>query len=241
MAHIMKINDFINEMKSNEANDNTIEIVAFTGFYDTFWGDYQEDELIDVDRFEQVMGHEPQHLSEWSIDWDAYRKALGEYYVNKIQEYYRETFGNTFSLQYDSIFMPRDYSRSKDIMYAKLITPNRKAFVDALIEKMLENRDDCIEEVIKREHSSRDGFVSLMSNSFDEWIKEVRNFNTQYIGYAMYYTYNADRFGARSADWNLTDNNIYDEAVENDVTPDAFAKPETEEAKREYEEYLERI
>lgn len=242
MAHIMKINDFINEMKSNEANDNTIEIISFTGFYDTLWGDYQEDELIDVNRFEEVMGHAPQYLSEWGIDWDAYKKALGEFYVGKIQDYYRETFGNTFSLQYDSIFMPKDYSRSKDIMYAKLITPNKKAFIDSLIAKMLECREsDGLEEIIKRNHSSRVGFVSLMSTSFDEWIKEVRNFNLQYIGYAMYYTQNADGLGARFDQWDRMDEVIYEEALEDNITAVDFARPETEEAKREYEEYLDKM
>ena len=201
MTKILRIEEFIKESYgSNTPNDNTIRIVSFPGFYNTFWCDSEED-----------------------IDWEPYEKALGEFYVESIQKYYQELFGNTFTLQYEYIWSPDDYMYMNDIMYAKLITPNKKAFINALVTKMIENRENGLEKAIKEWHSSRSGFLSEMSNLFDEWINKVRDFNLEYIGYAMYYTWCANKYGDNLDKWNDLDDGIYYEACKNSIDASAFS------------------
>ena len=236
MVHIMRINEML---AAKEFGDDNIAIVSFHGFYNTVWSEYDNDQLIDTKDFEDKIGHYPEHLDDWSVDWEGYKKALGEFYVNEIEKRYREVFGNMFSLQYDHIWSPREYNFQSDTMYAKLIVEDKDAFIASLTAKMNEYKG-IVEKAIKEHHSSRSGFISSMSNNFGEWIAKVGEFDTQYIGYAMYYAYCADEFGENESKWDDLEYEIYEDASGNGCDMASYTHPSTDEARAEYDEYLEK-
>jgi len=245
MTKIMRIDEFVATNfghKLNESNsEGEIGLWSFPGTYGTLWGDLEDIELIDSNEFENMFGHLPEHANfdEWKVNLDTFKKELGEFYTTEIEKRYREVFGNTFKLEFSEFWSPREYNFRNDVIYAKLIVGNNGEFESALVEKMNEH-SDVIAKVINDRHSSRSGFASLMSNDFNEWIVKINEFDTQYIGYAMYYAYCADTIGNDVEKWNELDLDIYELANGNGLTMDGFCEPTTDEAKREYQMYLDK-
>ena len=96
-----------------------------------------------------------------------------------------------------------------------------------------ENRDD-MAETIRRNHSSRPGFISFMSNDLNEWCDDyLLDSDNGYFSYFIGYLANIINTGC------LLNNNesVYYHVIES--TDYHIVQPETDEAKEEWELYLE--
>ena len=239
MIKIKRFNDFVNE-SSTATTGIEILIPSFEGYNNTMWGEYEREELLDWDEFESVMGHAPEHLDGWAVDWNLYNKLLGNFYVNRVKIHYGRIINKrAFDLKYERITMPKDYTYQTNELYATLTLNDATAFTNELIEVMKE-RKDIIAKAIADSHSSKNGYMSRMSNDFDQWLNEVRALNGLYIGYALYYAYCAYSYGANTDNWDKLDKEIYEAALEQNVCAAECVSPETKEARDENEMFIRR-
>jgi hypothetical protein len=98
-----------------------------------------------------------------------------------------------------------------------------------LRRKMWEHEDE-LRKIIKEHHTSYDGFISFMSNDFDEWLDEYLKYGNKdfglYLSYALYYLV-----------WLETGKEDLDARFYEWICGDVFAEwyPNSEESKAELE------
>lgn len=156
-------------------------IPGFSGFYDSIWsgvGDCESDEL----------AHEG---FKHAYDWHWSEQGLN-YVVDQYAEEYLDLVNLTLGLHLSkngkaSIDSPREYNfRTDEIWFdVDLLVED----TDRIIALMKEHRDE-LRKIIKGNHSSRDGFISFMSNDVDEWINHelfLSEGKVQYLSCAVDY------------------------------------------------------
>lgn len=200
----------------------TINLPSFTGTYDSVWND--DDNWY----YEMENEYKVQHLNDWSFDFEAYKKDLGEGYTNFIAGLYRNHIYEGLTLSFNGMWSPKYYNYSTDQIYATLDVENDDEFIAKVLELMDANKER-LSKIIKENHTSYDGFISFMENKFDYWKEHLLDEDEMYLDYALaYLVYILGKYEGDSLE--------IEAYYHVDVYYGSYWHPNTEEAKKEWEE-----
>ena len=203
----------------NEKRIVEILVVPFSGFYDSIWDSAEEN---DLDYYEEE-GH-LKYLDGWGLRKGAREELCDDYADRYIAELNSELGLNLKKAGTAEMVSPKYYNFTTDKIYVKV------EIGDEDLERVIRLVDDDKERlrrVIKDRHTSCDGFISFMSNDIDEWVGgEIGGDNELYLSYALWYLLEASEpeFDYDSYEW---------------LEYCGMWEPQTEEAKAEYDKYIE--
>lgn len=165
----------------------TENLPFFPGFYESVFENsdgvcYEMEDYVD---YHSNECGEDISIDDVDFDYKGYETAVSEAYV--------EVFNNLSpafveNIVYKGITSPKYYNFSTDKVDAEI------TLVDTWREdmlKFLEDNKDFLSNQIKKDWTSYDGFMSFMSNDYDDWVKELSNdepderYLITIIGYAM--------------------------------------------------------
>lgn len=202
-----------------------IQLPSFHGFYDSIWSNVVYDNFYEDARERGIT-----KVDEWSCDCAKYEKEVVDMYVDE----YLELVNLYLDLNIEKcgepeIVSPKYYNFETD-----------RIFVDVSFSAMRKLRvlmrkwEKEMRETIKENHTSCDGFISFMSNDFDEWISEELKYDNDrfglYLSYALCYLLRLElQSWHRGAE---IEDEIFDKIYGN-VYPEWY--PDSDEAKEELE------
>lgn len=200
------------------------ELACFHGFYDSIWTpcEYSIGEALD-ERGVTLR-------DEWGFNYKDWQKDICEFYTAKYSELIRDELGVENELQYSFLCSPKEYNFETDQIFVDMTVPNLNKFYTKVQMLMWENKK-YLSEVIRRDFTSRDGFISFLPNTFDDWFADIQE--PRILAQTIAYLLNAKtRQG-----WDMgVDELIHDDM---EIYEEHYLYPETEEAKAEYEKLLE--
>lgn len=201
-----------------------ISLPSFHGFYNSMWSEMANDSLRwEIEERGITKG------DNWSCEWSDFQKNVADEYA---ESYLREVncyLGlNVKKIGEAIVDSPKYYNYRTDRIYIDVKFSGIKK-VYALMRKW-ENE---LRDIIRKNHTSCSGFISLMSNDFDEWISECLKYKYEdfglYLSYVLYYLTGLERnsfeFDADFIDW-----------ICGNVSAEWY--PNSEDAKEEYEKVL---
>lgn len=197
-----------------------IILPSFHGFYESIWSTMADDEYEYI-----AQEHHVTEIDGWEqVNREQFEQDICERYANFAIDEMNFALGLHLLQGVVQIWSPREYNFTTDKIYVvvELSDADRERIVHLMLSDY--NR---LKEVIHQEHTSRDGFISFMSNDIDEWLNIIRMGSTEdfglYLGYALYYL------------WNPSTDFDYDayEWICGNVC--AEVEPYTEKAKKEWE------
>lgn len=197
-----------------------ISIPCFSGFYESIWSYNMQDSLDrEIEERGITMG------DDWSCKKSEYENAV----ARKFAQMYVDVLNSDLDLGMkicDEPFVdsPKYYNYRTDRIYVVVeFSAIRKLRV---LMSIWENE---LRKIIHENHTSHSGFVSFMSNNFDEWVKIALKYDYEefglYLSYALHYV-----IGLQHG-WDL-DNEFYD-WICGDVSAEWY--PDSEAAKEELE------
>lgn len=145
--------------------------LPFHGFYESKWsGAIDDEERYEIDRLIEEHGYDEEIVSD--IDVWRYGKYCWMYqnlasdYVGFFNDWFKDSFGVDLELKFDGLESPREYNFTTDRIFAKM--PDEK------FRELMQLVDiGKLREYVKRNHSSRDGFISFYSNDLDDWLEKL--------------------------------------------------------------------
>lgn len=199
----------------------SIQIPCFGGFYDSIWSAREDDEL---DYVRDELGME--HWEGWEVDHEAYEQAVAEAYADLYLDRLNCALGLHLQRTKKSVEVvsPREYNFMTDRIFVEV------EFKEiSIVKTLMKESRVALTKIIFKRHTSYSGFISFMSNRFDEWYKEYLHYGHEdfglYLTYVLYYLLGIkDTFDLDEEFWDYID-----------VYP--VAHPATEKAKEEYEKY----
>ena len=200
-----------------------IQLPSFHGFYESIWSSLADD-FIDYDSKERGITK----VDDWRCKWDEFQMEVVKQYTDMyIDLVNSELELNIRKMAEPELDSPRYYNYRTDRIYVDIhFQAIRK--VRALMRK----HESEMRKLIHDHHTSRDGFISFMSNDFDEWISEYLVYGGEdfglYLSFAIYYLLGLEH------GWDI-DVEFYDWICGNVV---AEWYPDSEAAKDEYEKVL---
>ena len=157
----------------------SLDLAFFPGFYETPLENCDTDYYAIKNELEYYQEMNPD-LTEDDLDFDyeGYRKAIMEAFIDAWRdEAPKDVVEN---VEFDHLASPRYYNFENDDLYG-LIT-FKEGWEDAMRNFMANNRE-WLRDRIHRQWSSRDGFVSFMSNDLNDWPRYLFNENdSRYLG-----------------------------------------------------------
>ncbi len=208
-----------------------IRALTFGGFYGGRWDqgedEYREaqcEEALEVIQLKDDWGFGPDYRTEVA-------KIYAEYYIDMVNEILDVDF-KIISQEVDS---PKEYNFTNDKIFIQVEVGDYEALIDKLI-KLASNPEYRAElgKIIHDEHTSCSGFWSWMSNDIEEWFGLMYNpDNAHYTSYFIAYLMSL----MDSEKVENLDESIYWYVSES--TGLQVLGPETDEAKEEYNLYLE--
>lgn len=174
-------------------NFHQISLPSFHGFYDSIWSEMDTDE---IEYYAQE--HNITHVGDWGYkDYAEHQDYICREYARLAIEEMNFDLGLNIKHGAVRMWSPREYNFCTDR-------------IDVVIELSEEDRERIIhlmlsdynrmQEEIHKHHTSRDGFISFMSNDIDEWLALFQAGDGEkfglYLGYALYYLWGdrADEF-----------------------------------------------
>ena len=187
-------------------------IVPFTGFYYSKW-DYLLDNAEECEKeyLRDAYDCPDELLEDLSASPEWVRSAMQdicEQYTQLYLELMEEHLGikaGGYTVEIDS---PREYNFRSDRIYATVdFEMSHEELVHRLVELSKPHKDK-LTQIIKDNHTSYDGFISFMSNKFDEWESLMLHEDSCYIDYLIAYLLQIYVKGARwvsgeSIDWDI--------------------------------------
>jgi hypothetical protein len=128
--------------------------IPFSGFYESFHDDQLERSLID----EELSDEEAEKLRD-EIDWGAERINYSEEYTYLIAKLLK------IDLKFVALKSPREYNFGTDRIFARIDEDD----IELLKGKV---DTDLMYNAVKEQYTSRDGFSSFYSNSYQEWLDQ---------------------------------------------------------------------
>ena len=201
-----------------------IQLPGFNGFYESIWSELMDREL-EWDKEERGITQ----LDGWRCKVCEFEESVAKEYTEMYLDLVNSELG--FSVKQigpAEIDSPKYYNYRTDRIYVdvefhdlKKLWAEMKAHKDVLVK------------VIHDNHTSRDGFISFMSNDFDEWLKEYLHYGHEdfglYLSFALFYVLKI-HYPVANLDWEFY------ETISDNVYAEWY--PDTEEAKEEYEKVL---
>lgn len=208
-----------------------IRALTFDGFYGGRWDqgedeyrDAQCEEALEVCQLKDEWGYGPDYRNEVA-------KIYAEHYINMVNE----ILDVDFKVISQEIESPREYNFANDKIFIQVEVGDYDMLIDKLIR--LANKPEYrtkLAKIIHDQHTSCSGFWSWMSNDIEEWFGLMYDPNhADYTSYFIAYLIsliNPVMYGALDeiVHWYICES-----------TGLQCVQPETDEAKEEYELYLE--
>lgn len=213
--------------------ETKIQALGFSGFYQGIW-DISENEHVKIhDHFSSEYGlNHLQLKDEWSFG-PEYKDDVISMYAEGYIEMVNRILETNIKYVGRHLWQPRDYNYGNDEIYCHVEIEDYDALIKYLIELANDERyRSYIIEAIKRNHTSYPGFMSFMSNEFDEWcnIELLDSDNNHYLAYFIAYLVQAISPGSLQGFNEF----VYYEACEAGLH---IVKPESEDAKEEWKLY----
>lgn len=212
-----------------------LQVPSFTGFYQGIW-DQSENEWIEIHemKYGEYEDFESLNLID---DW-----GFGPDYRDKVAKLFAEDYAKIIEnclgvpMEYVGYFIdsPKEYNFRTDRIYATFEVPNYDALVKRLnqLGSLPEYRTE-LAALIKKYHTSCDGFISFMSNDIEEWFGLMYDPSNDH--YTSYFTGYLLSLMAPEEIEGLNESE-YEYVLEN--TDYHCVEPETDDAKDEWEVYL---
>lgn len=212
-----------------------LEVPSFTGFYQGIW-DQGENEWTEIHEMKYGEYEDFENLNlidYWGFGSD-YRDNVAKLFADDYAEIIKNCLG--VSMEYVGCYVssPREYNFTTDRIYATFEVPDYDALVKRLTElgSLPEYRTE-LAALIKKYHTSCDGFISFMSNDIEDWFglmcdPDDDRYVSYFVGYLLSLMAPEEVEGLNES--------VYEYVLEN--TDYHCVEPETEEAKEEWELYL---
>lgn len=210
-----------------------IQIPCFSGFYESIW----ESSDIDDGFLQDCRERGITRTDEWELNYKDYERDVAENYVDWYESIVkRELNLSDFKLIFAEIVSPREYNFSTDRIFCTLEVENLSEFLGKLVSLSSPVRDK-LAEMIRRNHTSCDGFISFMDNNLDEWLRRLTVEAVEndskidlYLSYLICYL--TTLHGGYGYDHSI-DHEIYEFC---EVYQGSYYEPQTDAAREELEE-----
>lgn len=124
---------------------------------------------------------------DFEIDTKQLMHDIAETYTIYMDTLYKKVFGDGVSLSFNKVESPSDYTYNNDVIVAALMVDKPEEFY-AKVRSLMRENSDTITPMIRKNHTSRDGYFSKLSPDINEWLKGgVLEANNHYLEYAMDY------------------------------------------------------
>ena len=135
-----------------------IQIPCFSGFYESIW----ESSDIDDGFLQDCRERGITRTDGWELNYKDYERDVAENYVDLYESIVkRELNLSDFKLIFAEVVSPREYNFSTDRIFCTLEVENLSEFLGKLVKLAVPVRDK-LAEMIRRNHTSCDGFISFM-------------------------------------------------------------------------------
>lgn len=150
-----------------------IELPFFCGFYETILDPrYMEsDEYDDAEGMRNYIEEFGIDFSpeDMEIDYPKFKNDVAKYFVKNFKKYIPDWI---ISMEFQEVVSPQFYNFETDRIFVDIETS--LDYKDVLLN-FIEKHYNKVEEYIKKYHSSRDGYISFMSNKIEDWINDIKN------------------------------------------------------------------
>lgn len=168
--------------------DETIGCLqSFVGFYDSIWEP-------DAEIYYECERTGQEEDVDFTFDYQEYRHDICEDYTEVWESWLQEFISDDIQLEFLKVVRPQYYT-AWETDRCRVKIQLTQAAEDAIIAKMGKHRE-LLAKWIKENHTSRDGFISYLSNDIDQW--PSRLFDDQeirqpaYLFYMLYYIVKAE-------------------------------------------------
>lgn len=212
-----------------------LEVPGFTGFYDGIWG--QSENEWNAAHEMKYGEHEDFESLNFIDDWGFgpdYEDKVAQLFAKEYAEIVKSNLGVEMEFVESYVQSPREYNFTTDRIFAVFDLPDYGVLVKRLMELAdLPEYRTKLAALIKKYHSSYDGFMSFMSDDIEEWFGLMQdpsndNYISCFIGYLLSLMAPEEIYGLNEGIYCY---------VEED-TDYHHVQPETEDAKEEWEIYL---
>lgn len=212
-----------------------LEVPSFTGFYQGVW-DQSENEWIEVHEMKYGDYEDFESLNlidDWGFGSD-YRDNVAKLFAKNYAEIIKNCLAVPMEYVGCYVDSPKEYNFRTDRIYATFEVPDYDALIKRLNElgSLPEYRTE-LAALIKKYHTSCDGFISFMSNDIEDWFGLMYDpsndhYTSYFIGYLLSLMAPEEIEGLNES--------VYEYVLEN--TDYHCVEPETDDAKDEWELYL---
>ena len=140
---------------------------VFTGFYGTLFGDIIEREE------DNILEDENLDLDIVKFEYKKFMEDVSKECVGVFEEAFNRDLGTNIDISFENLISPREYNFTNDLIDVTFKVSDED--FEKIKVAIIENKDE-ISEMIEERFSSRDGFVSLTSTDFDEWIEDMEHY-----------------------------------------------------------------
>lgn len=211
--------------------ETIIRAENFPGFYQ---GMFDEEHVV-KNEYDSLEYEYPsfEHIREWELDSDLFQKTVVEYfaqcYIGEIESTLH--LGIDYDEEDVEPWSPKEYNHATDRIYIKIKIADEDEFITKLTTLMERHREQ-LAEIIKKNHTSCDGFRSYMDNDIKDWFEYIKEIDGEnlYISYTLYYLY---KVISKHSDESMCDCVLMDVQDSGGV----HVRPVTDKAMAEYEAY----
>lgn len=160
---------------------------SFVGFYDSIWEP-------DTEIYYECERTGQEEDVDFTFDYSEYRDDICKAYTEIWELWLQEFISDDIQLEFLEVVRPQYYTALKTDRCRVKIQLTQAA-EDAIIAKMGKHRE-LFAKWIRKNHTSRDGFNSYLSNDIDQWPSRLFNneetFQPAYLFSMLYYIVKAE-------------------------------------------------
>ena len=168
-------------------NETIGYLQSFEGFYDSIWEP-------DTEIYYECERTGQEEDVDFTFDDQEYRHDICENYTQVWELWLREFISDDIQLEFLEVVSPQYYT-AWDTDRCRVKIQLTQAAEDAIIAKIGKHRE-LLATWIKENHTSRDGFISYLSNDIDQWPSRLFDDNEirqpAYLFYMLYYIIKAE-------------------------------------------------
>ena len=160
---------------------------SFEGFYNSIWEP-------DTEIYYECERTGQEEDVDFTFDDQEYRHDICENYTQVWELWLREFISDDIQLEFLEVVSPQYYT-AWDTDRCRVKIQLTQDAEDAIIAKIGKHRE-LLATWIKENHTSRDGFISYLSNDIDQWPSRLFDDNEirqpAYLFYMLYYIVKAE-------------------------------------------------
>ena len=160
---------------------------SFVGFYDSIWEP-------DTEIYYECERTGQKEDVDFTFDYQKYRTDICEDYTEVWEFWLQEFISYDIQLEFLEVVRPQ-YNTAWETDRCRVKIQLTQAAEDAIIEKMGKHREQ-LAKWIRKNHTSRDGFNSYLSNDIDQWARRLfdndETFQPAYLFSMLYYIVKAE-------------------------------------------------